>query len=128
MAMVEQPRKMNLEYYALLTAKSRVSACRQQRRVGNTNLMASSVSCFRGMVLPTVSSSHGGRGQLGRSEVIGNWKDEAQCMLLGLLLLYALSIVMKGQRDGEPSCSSPECVQASDPVPRIMLGTYEYHD
>uniref|UniRef100_A0A0E0J7T1 Uncharacterized protein n=1 Tax=Oryza nivara TaxID=4536 RepID=A0A0E0J7T1_ORYNI len=48
-------------------------------------------------------------------------------------------MVMKGQRDGEPSCSSPECVQVSCLIPvvsrliprldtPIMPGTCEYHD
>ncbi|KAF2942848.1 hypothetical protein DAI22_02g024100 [Oryza sativa Japonica Group] len=50
-------------------------------------------------------------GQLGKSKVIGNWEDKAQRVLLSLLLQCALSMVMKGQRDGEPSCSSPDCVQ-----------------
>uniref|UniRef100_A0A0E0NW50 Uncharacterized protein n=1 Tax=Oryza rufipogon TaxID=4529 RepID=A0A0E0NW50_ORYRU len=28
-------------------------------------------------------------------------------------------MVMKGQRDGEPSCSSPECVQVSCLIPVV---------
>uniref|UniRef100_A0A0E0GMR2 Uncharacterized protein n=1 Tax=Oryza nivara TaxID=4536 RepID=A0A0E0GMR2_ORYNI len=47
------------------------------------------------------------------SKVIRNWEDKAQRVLLNLLLQRALSMVMKGQRDGEPSCSSPDCVQVS---------------
>uniref|UniRef100_A0A0E0N996 Uncharacterized protein n=1 Tax=Oryza rufipogon TaxID=4529 RepID=A0A0E0N996_ORYRU len=64
-------------------------------------------------------------GQLGKSKVIGNWEDKAQRVLLSLLLQCALSMVMKGQRDGEPSCSSPDCVQVSDLIPvGIRLGTW----
>uniref|UniRef100_A0A0E0J0U3 Terpene cyclase/mutase family member n=1 Tax=Oryza nivara TaxID=4536 RepID=A0A0E0J0U3_ORYNI len=38
-------------------------------------------------------------------------EDKAQRVLLSLLLQRAMSMVMKGQRDGEPSCSSLDCVQ-----------------
>uniref|UniRef100_A0A0D3FIT2 Secreted protein n=1 Tax=Oryza barthii TaxID=65489 RepID=A0A0D3FIT2_9ORYZ len=87
--------KKNLEYYAFLTARSRASG--QHQSHGLLCLMATSSLSWR-------------RGQLGRSKVIRNWEDKAQRVLLNLLLQCALSMVMKGQRDGEPSCSSPDCM------------------
>uniref|UniRef100_A0A0E0R728 Uncharacterized protein n=1 Tax=Oryza rufipogon TaxID=4529 RepID=A0A0E0R728_ORYRU len=52
-------------------------------------------------------------------KVIGNWEDKAQRVLLSLLLQRAMSMVMKGQRDGEPSCSSLDCVQVSCLIPVV---------
>uniref|UniRef100_A0A0D9Z7R6 Uncharacterized protein n=1 Tax=Oryza glumipatula TaxID=40148 RepID=A0A0D9Z7R6_9ORYZ len=73
------------------------------------------------MVTLTGSSSHGGGGNLEEAKVIRNWEDKAQRVLLNLLLQRTLSMVMKGQRDGEPSCSSPDCVQVSGLVPGIWV-------
>uniref|UniRef100_A0A0E0NVF9 Uncharacterized protein n=1 Tax=Oryza rufipogon TaxID=4529 RepID=A0A0E0NVF9_ORYRU len=90
--------KINLEYYALLTARSRASGQHQ---------------------------SHGHLLRL-INKVIRNWEDKAQRVLLNLLLQRALSMVMKGQRDGEPSCSSPDCVQVSCLIPVVSRLIHRY--